>query len=219
MVESLLMLSVLTTLLLAAVALGRYADIRLSAEHHLQQALFEQARRPVPALRDSGRLASTLPIEAPWRDIKGQAWLPDKTLQARYRATPTEARIDGNPLADRWAASLRESGMLRLDLEHRVVLASGLRWGPLTPFPDYALQRSVYRGTGHALDAAHATARLLSSEPLWGQLRSRHALSWGRAVASTRGIETAWSRPGPDRNWLQPIQDLVPEDRLQVFRP
>jgi len=214
MVEGVLMLGAMALFFMAAGVIGRYGDLRMTAEHFLQYQLFDQARYPDPRLLDRGTLDKAAAVLAPWRDAQGALWLPEQEMPLHVHLNTVAAQTGRSSLAEAWQASLRDTSMARLDVTQALRLAPGLRLGVVSQLPDFALRRSMYRGTGYALDEAHASSVLAASEPLWQRLQTRHAPSFLASASRLSGIDAGWSRPAPGRDWIRPIEKQVPTDRL-----
>jgi len=214
LVEGVLMLGAMALFFMAAGVIGRYGDLRMTAEHFLQYQLFDQARYPDPRLLDRGTLDNAAAVLAPWRDARGALWLPEQEMPLYVHLNTADAQAGRASLAEAWQASLRDTSMARLDVTQALRLAPGLHLSVVSQLPDFALRRSLYRGTGYALDEAYASSVLAASEPLWKRLQTRHASSFLSSASRLSGIDAGWSRAVPGRDWIRPIEKQVPEDRL-----
>ncbi len=219
MLEGVLMLGTMALFIMAVGVIGRYGDLRMTTEHNLQYQLFDQARHPDQQLLGGGSLNKAAGVLAPWRDAHGALWLPEQQMPLHIQANIGELQAGWHSLADAWQASLRDTSMARLDVTQALRLAPGLRLGAVSRLPDFALQRSIYRGTGYALDEVHASSTLAASGPLWKHLQTRHASSFLASASRLSRIDAGWSRPAPGRDWLRPIEKWVPEDRLLRSMP
>lgn len=234
-IEALVCLLALGVLWAGVAWLGRVQDLALQASHASRYAAFSATRSdqgPSP----KGIRQGTFDGQAnQWSDRHGRALQHSVYQDLRINVHRSDKFLPDvhAGATDPRVVQLRDE---LLNIDQRIVSAQVdlvpsneispfggegtlLKLGQLDrAYPHIRRQTSILTGSGHSSGDRSAADRIASSSLAWASIADR-SYRLGRRVSSVASrVDSGWSRPVPDFDWLHPWAEYVPPHHLRSNR-
>lgn len=234
-IEALVCLLALGVLWAGVAWLGRVQDLALHASHASRYAAFSATRNDQDAPLSRIRKGAFDGQANQWSGRDGQALQRSVYQDIRVSFQRSDKLLHGVQavVADPRAAQLREE-LLNTDqriLSAQISLVPSVGMHPSaaegsllkleqleSAYPHIRRQTSILTGSGHSNDDRSAADRILSSPLAWSGVADQ-SVGLGRRVSSVASrVDSGWSRPLPDFDWLHPWAEHLPPHHLTSNR-
>jgi len=210
--------------------LAHYQDMALSAVHASRHAAFVATRVEPEDLAGLPETQVHRFFSGPshrWADRQGRALLDPLAVNVsrrRLQALSWQAQPGGavaTTLRHDW--SLADSGILRAEIVVHPSWVAPATSGPLSlahfdfRYPPLRREISLLTSAGHAESDTAAQFRMAGSGLAWGAAAHVSRLAGGEIAQRAVGVDSAWSRAGPDFDWVGLWSGLVPAHLINDY--